>query len=166
MSTPALIQAINDSEADFLVVALGAKKGHEWIARNLDSLRTPVISHLGASINFLAGTIRRAPGWVQSIGMEWAWRILQEPALARRYWEDGSFFLPAALAAKRQPGNPSADAAGQALEIRRTEDGLTWALSGELTRETADTLQLEMNTAMARSELPDELDLSGLTLLD
>ncbi len=89
MSAERIIQKINDSEADFIVVALGAKKGHAWIEANRDKLKAPIISHLGAVINFVAGNIKRAPHFLQTIGMEWMWRIYQEPSLWIRYGYDG-----------------------------------------------------------------------------
>ena len=68
MSTPAIIDAINASDADFLAVALGAKKGQAWLQKNHARLQIPVRVHLGATINFQAGTLKRAPqsyrGWV------------------------------------------------------------------------------------------------------
>ncbi len=93
MSSAQYVERINGSGADLLVLALGAKKGHEWIARNRDRVTVPVISHLGATVNFIAGTVERAPAWVQDSGLEWIWRILQEPKLLRRYWTDGLMFL-------------------------------------------------------------------------
>jgi N-acetylglucosaminyldiphosphoundecaprenol N-acetyl-beta-D-mannosaminyltransferase len=90
MSTPAFIQQINASQADFLVVALGAAKGQAWIERNRAALTVPVVSHLGAVVNFVAGNIKRAPSWVQRVGFEWLWRIKEEPALWRRYLVDGA----------------------------------------------------------------------------
>lgn len=89
MSSPALINEINDSTPDFLVVALGARRGQAWIENNLQRLNVPVVSHLGAVVNFVAGTIIRAPEWISRLGLEWAWRIKEEPALWRRYWADG-----------------------------------------------------------------------------
>lgn len=89
MSPPEAIAAINASGADFLVVALGAQKGQAWIMHNLDSLTVPVVSHLGAVVNFVAGTVQRAPLAWQRLGLEWLWRIRQEPQLFRRYWSDG-----------------------------------------------------------------------------
>ncbi|MEO8003702.1 MAG: WecB/TagA/CpsF family glycosyltransferase [Betaproteobacteria bacterium] len=88
MSDPAVIEQINLSGADFLVVALGAKKGQAWIERNRHILTVPVMSHLGAVINFVAGTILRAPVWMRNSGMEWLWRIKEEPRLWRRYMGD------------------------------------------------------------------------------
>lgn len=89
MSDAATIERINASQADFLVVALGAKKGQAWIQHNLSRLRVPLVSHLGAVVNFVAGTVSRAPLWAQKTGLEWLWRIKEEPKLWRRYWDDG-----------------------------------------------------------------------------
>lgn len=105
MSGDDVLARIDASGADFLVVALGAAKGQAWIQRNRERLAVPVISHLGAVVNFAAGTVSRAPAWVQRAGLEWAWRIKEEPQLWRRYAKDaramaGLFFgcvLPFAL---------------------------------------------------------------------
>ncbi|HWU97499.1 MAG TPA: WecB/TagA/CpsF family glycosyltransferase [Oxalicibacterium sp.] len=97
MSSADVIDRINSSGADFVVVALGAKKGQAWIERNLSRLRAPVISHLGAVVNFVAGTVSRAPVWVRQLGCEWLWRIKEEPALWRRYWNDGLMLLRLAV---------------------------------------------------------------------
>jgi len=93
MSSHDTLARINNSGADFLVVSLGARKGQEWIQRNRHVLDVPVISHLGAVVNFIAGTVERAPSWMQRTGLEWLWRIRQEPALWRRYFSDGLVFL-------------------------------------------------------------------------
>jgi N-acetylglucosaminyldiphosphoundecaprenol N-acetyl-beta-D-mannosaminyltransferase len=89
MSGTETIANINASGADFVVVALGARKGQAWIERNRGRIDAPVISHLGAVVNFVAGTVTRAPSWMQETGLEWLWRIKEEPALWRRYWQDG-----------------------------------------------------------------------------
>lgn len=102
MSTTEIIAAINRTEPDILLVALGAKKGTQWIEHNRDRLNAKIISHLGATINFLAGTVKRAPKLVRSIGMEWVWRILQEPKLFTRYASDGLVMLRV-LAARFYP---------------------------------------------------------------
>ena len=111
MSSAGLLADINASGADFLIVALGAVKGQAWIQRNAAALQVPVISHLGAVVNFAAGTVQRAPVWVQRSGLEWLWRIKEEPNLWRRYWNDGTGFLrllfgcvlPYALWRRRHP---------------------------------------------------------------
>jgi N-acetylglucosaminyldiphosphoundecaprenol N-acetyl-beta-D-mannosaminyltransferase len=93
MSTDTFINTINSSNADMLVVALTAKKGQAWMRRNYDRLRIPVRLQFGATINFQAGTLRRAPALMQNCGLEWLWRIKEEPQLWRRYWNDGIVLL-------------------------------------------------------------------------
>lgn len=93
MSAQDLIDQINASGADLLVVALGAAKGQAWIMANRHRLQVPVVSHLGAVVNFVAGTVRRAPAVLRGIGLEWLWRIKEEPQLFSRYWQDGKGFL-------------------------------------------------------------------------
>jgi N-acetylglucosaminyldiphosphoundecaprenol N-acetyl-beta-D-mannosaminyltransferase len=89
MSSEKMISEINVSDADFLVVALGAKKGQSWLRRNHGRLTIPVRAHLGATMNFYAGTITRAPLFFRRLGLEWLWRIKEEPMLWSRYLRDG-----------------------------------------------------------------------------
>lgn len=93
MSTQKIIDYVNQHDIDFLIVSLGAKKGQAWIEFNRNRLKAQVISHLGAVINFFAGTVKRAPKLAQRFGLEWLWRIYQEPSLWRRYYEDGKNFI-------------------------------------------------------------------------
>jgi len=93
MSDDETIEKINSSDADMLILALGAEKGHLWIERNRNRLTVPVISHLGAVVNFLAGSVKRAPKILQRVGLEWAWRIREEPSLASRYGRDFLFLV-------------------------------------------------------------------------
>jgi N-acetylglucosaminyldiphosphoundecaprenol N-acetyl-beta-D-mannosaminyltransferase len=108
MSSPARISRINDSGAQFVIVALGARKGQAWLTRNQNRLQAPLLCHLGAVVNFAAGTVRRAPPWWQQLGFEWLWRVKEEPALWRRYLKDGAVFarilmsdLPSLLRVRR-----------------------------------------------------------------
>jgi N-acetylglucosaminyldiphosphoundecaprenol N-acetyl-beta-D-mannosaminyltransferase len=93
LSRGEIITAINSSQADFLVVSLGAKKGQSWLLRNHAALSIPIRAHLGAVIKFQAGSVRRSPPIMRKLGLEWAWRISEEPFLWRRYWNDGNLFL-------------------------------------------------------------------------
>lgn len=88
MSSGQVISDINATNPDFVFVALGAQKGQAWIVRNRNALNAPILSHLGATVNFIAGTIKRAPQVWQALGLEWAWRIASEPKLAKRYLDD------------------------------------------------------------------------------
>lgn len=88
MSTPAIIEKMNASGADFLILALGAEKGQIWIEHNKSKIDIPVISHLGAALNFITGNVKRSPVFFQKTGLEWLWRIYQEPFLWKRYFQD------------------------------------------------------------------------------
>jgi N-acetylglucosaminyldiphosphoundecaprenol N-acetyl-beta-D-mannosaminyltransferase len=89
LSGDEVIDKINSSGADFLVISLGSRKGQLWLKRNHNRLRIPIRAHFGASLNFEAGTLKRAPPSLQECGLEWLWRIKEEPFLWRRYWHDG-----------------------------------------------------------------------------
>jgi N-acetylglucosaminyldiphosphoundecaprenol N-acetyl-beta-D-mannosaminyltransferase len=93
MSRDDIIDNINSSGADFLVVALGSQKGNLWLRRNHHRLRIPVRAHFGATLNFQAGTVTRAPPVLRTLGLEWLWRIKEEPYLWKRYWDDGRTML-------------------------------------------------------------------------
>jgi N-acetylglucosaminyldiphosphoundecaprenol N-acetyl-beta-D-mannosaminyltransferase len=112
LGSDARIDAINASKADLIAVSVGAAKGQAWILDNQDRLQAPVISYLGAVVNFVAGHVERAPVLMRRLGLEWLWRIFAEPALWRRYFNDGRAFaslllqqvLPAARAKRSAQG--------------------------------------------------------------
>src|SRR5437879_111120 len=68
MSQDHVMDAVNSSGADFLVLSLGAKKGQLWLQRNHHRLTIPIRAHLGAAVNFQAGLINRAPPIVRAWG--------------------------------------------------------------------------------------------------
>lgn len=77
---------------DILLVAMGCPKQEKWIAMHLRSLGVPVSIGIGATIDFLAGHVARAPVWMRRTGIEWLFRLLQEPRrLFGRYF--GDFFV-------------------------------------------------------------------------
>ena len=85
MTSPGILDAINRAGSDLLIVSIGARKGLLWLSRNEPLISAPVICNLGATINFVAGSVKRAPAFLRSHGLEWLWRIKEEPALCRRY---------------------------------------------------------------------------------
>lgn len=87
-----LIDQISGARPDVLFVAYGQPKGEFWIDSNLDRLGVPVCVQVGASLDFVAGRVQRAPKWVQKVGMEWAYRISTDPKrLAPRYARNFAF---------------------------------------------------------------------------
>jgi exopolysaccharide biosynthesis WecB/TagA/CpsF family protein len=78
-----IIRMINAAQPSFLFVALGAPRQDLWIAQNRQRLNVPVAMGVGCVLDLLAGNLRRAPQWMQQAGLEWAYRMVQEP---RRLW--------------------------------------------------------------------------------
>lgn len=84
-----IIRRVNAARPDALLVAFGNPKQEKWIFRHRRSLEVPVAIGVGASLDFIAGSARRAPGWMQRAGAEWLWRLGNEPGrLWRRYAGD------------------------------------------------------------------------------
>lgn len=85
-----LADEIRQAAPDVLVVGLGKPRQELWIAEYGDLTGAKVLLAFGAVVDFLAGHVRRAPVWVSSHGLEWAWRLMLEPRrLARRYLVEG-----------------------------------------------------------------------------
>ncbi|HQU45083.1 MAG TPA: WecB/TagA/CpsF family glycosyltransferase, partial [Pirellulales bacterium] len=88
-----LVEEINASRADVLLIGLGAPKQEFWIHRYHRQLDVPAALCVGATIDFLAGERRRAPRWMRRTGLEWLFRVLTEPRrLGRRYARDARQF--------------------------------------------------------------------------
>ena len=75
----ALISQINSARPDVLWVGIGVPKQEKWMARMRDRLDVPVMCGVGAAFDFHAGRISMAPPWMQDRGLEWIYRIAQEP---------------------------------------------------------------------------------------
>lgn len=90
-----ILAMINAVHPQLLFVGVGAPKQEKWMYRNIHALQINVALGIGASFDFEAGTIKRAPLWVRNVGMEWLWRFLNEPRrLFRRYFIDSAQFIP------------------------------------------------------------------------
>lgn len=70
---------IRQSRADILLVAFGQPKGEKWIHQHSQQLGVPVSIQVGASFDFAAGRVQRAPRWMQRTGLEWVHRMLGDP---------------------------------------------------------------------------------------
>lgn len=81
-----IIKMINDLKPDILAVGLGAPKQEKFIYKYKDKLNVPVSLAIGASIDFEAENIKRAPIWMQKSGLEWFYRLCKEPKrMFKRY---------------------------------------------------------------------------------
>lgn len=103
-----MVRMIQEMNPDMLFVAFGAPKQDEWILTHMHRLNVPVCMGVGMSFDVLAGRVSRAPVWMQNRGLEWLYRVMQEPTrLWKRYFVDDLpvFFQ---LMAQRRTGSPNA----------------------------------------------------------
>ena len=80
----AIVERVNQANTDILFVAYGAPRQDKWIARNLPRLNVSIAMGVGGSFDFITGHVRRAPRWMQRLGLEWLYRLLRQPWRWRR----------------------------------------------------------------------------------
>ncbi len=97
----ALTARVRVAAPDILLVAYGAPRQDVWIARNRERLGVPVSVGVGGSFDFVAGVARRAPVWLQRLGLEWLHRLWRQPWRARRIFSAVAAFPLAVLLARR-----------------------------------------------------------------
>ncbi len=79
-----IVEEINKSQADILFVGMGFPKQELFIYNNLATLKVPVKITVGGSFDVVSGMLKRAPRWMQSLGLEWLFRLIQEPSRITR----------------------------------------------------------------------------------
>jgi N-acetylglucosaminyldiphosphoundecaprenol N-acetyl-beta-D-mannosaminyltransferase len=98
-----ILSRVERAQPDILLVAMGHPKQEQWLAMHRHRLTVPLCMGVGASLDFLAGTVSRAPVWMQTAGLEWLYRAAHEPRrLVQRYLADAfglARHLPAQVAA-------------------------------------------------------------------
>ncbi|MCB1111251.1 MAG: WecB/TagA/CpsF family glycosyltransferase [Chlamydiales bacterium] len=93
-----LLEQINAASPDVLLINLGNPKQELWFDRVKHQLKVPVSIGVGGTFSFLAGTLKRAPAWMQKYGLEWLYRLQQEPRrLLYRYVVDIAKFFYMAI---------------------------------------------------------------------
>lgn len=90
----ALVEAINESGADILLVAMGSPVQEGWLVANQSKLTCESALAVGGLFDFYSGRISRAPMWVRELGMEWIWRLANEPVKKfKRYVIGNPWFM-------------------------------------------------------------------------
>jgi N-acetylglucosaminyldiphosphoundecaprenol N-acetyl-beta-D-mannosaminyltransferase len=90
----AMVAEVREAQPDYVFLAIPSPRKEFWLNRHLEALDVPFVMGVGGSFDVLAGKIGRAPVWAQNMGMEWAWRVGQEPRrLARRYLVGNTAFI-------------------------------------------------------------------------
>ena len=87
----AIADEMNRSGADIVWIGVGAPKQEKWMAAMRDRLDAAVLVGVGAAFDFHAGLVPQAPNWMQSAGLEWAYRLAREP---RRLWRRYARYNP------------------------------------------------------------------------
>ncbi|MEM9701659.1 MAG: WecB/TagA/CpsF family glycosyltransferase [Planctomycetota bacterium] len=106
-----IVQKVNGAAPDVLIVGLGFPKQEKWVHAHRDGLRCGTALCVGATIDFLAGNVARAPRWVGKVGLEWVFRMALEPRrLAGRYAADLIHFPRVLWREWRTGERPPADA--------------------------------------------------------
>jgi N-acetylglucosaminyldiphosphoundecaprenol N-acetyl-beta-D-mannosaminyltransferase len=140
MDAEAINGQIREARPHLLLVSFGTPKGEKWIRMNQEALAVPVAVNVGATLDFLAGTVARAPTWMRRTGTEWLFRLLQEPRRLTRRYLTGFWVVSQVLARQwwgtRSPPGPDPTAVEPPNE---TEDGRrqTWAFPARLDATTA-----------------------------
>lgn len=110
---PDVVEEINRSGARLLLVAFGAPRQELWIARWRERLEVPLAMGVGGLFDFYSGRIPRAPVWMREMGLEWVYRLLQEPGrMWRRYVIGNPLFLYRVWRQVRQPERYTTESAG------------------------------------------------------
>jgi N-acetylglucosaminyldiphosphoundecaprenol N-acetyl-beta-D-mannosaminyltransferase len=87
------IRKINASGANIVLVGRGCPRQEVWVANHLGKVNAAMMA-VGAAFDFHAGTVKQAPAWMQNAGLEWLFRLVQEPRrLWRRYLVTNSIFI-------------------------------------------------------------------------
>ncbi len=87
------IQQLIQESPDIVLVGFGHPKQERWIARNLPNLPSvKTIIGVGGTFDYWAGNVKRAPGWMRAIGIEWLFRLMVEPKRWKRIWNAVAVF--------------------------------------------------------------------------
>ena len=163
MDNDEIVRRVHEARPDILLVAFGNPKQELWIHRNRERLQVPVSMGIGGTLDLIAGAKRRAPLLVQRLGMEWAWRMMQEPKrLAPRYFNDLVAlvrYLPLEVCASWMQSNRRSSGS---LRVTQREGHCVVAVQNALTGELCGRLRDLVTEAIAANQ-DVTVDLFGAT---
>jgi N-acetylglucosaminyldiphosphoundecaprenol N-acetyl-beta-D-mannosaminyltransferase len=159
------------AKPDVLLVSFGCPKQEKWIQMHYRSLGVPVSIGVGATIDFLAGQVRRAPRWMQRSGLEWVFRLMQEPRrLFKRYVKDLSVFGIAIIAQWAGLGRRKRMRAPASHEVESLQAPEEAASVSYEVRKVHDRLDIESTFSMDAPETENPrhlvLDMSSVCFID
>lgn len=168
MANAKILALVHDFAPQLLFVSLGAGKAEKWIRMHFKELGVPVCIGVGATVDFLAGRVKRAPEWMRSSGLEWLWRILQEPGrLFKRYLYDFPSFAYALFSQWRMERSLGKARTGQARSAPppRADRVKVLAAGERLDASTIGPIAAAGSAALSRKR-PVVVDLSSASFLD
>jgi N-acetylglucosaminyldiphosphoundecaprenol N-acetyl-beta-D-mannosaminyltransferase len=151
MDHDSILARIERARPDILLVAMGHPKQEQWLAANRHRLNVPLCMGIGGSLDIIAGTLSRAPVWMQTTGLEWFFRFCQEPTrLGRRYGKDAYGLIrhlpPQFAATAIQPRRASVPA----ITVWKLVNARVISIDGDLT--TSLLAELDAHIALAIHE--------------
>lgn len=100
-----IVERINNTEADILLVAFGAPKQEKFIANNKQALKVKLAMGVGGTFDYIAGVVPYAPKWVRKIGLEWLYRLFTQPKRWKRIFNATVMFPWLVLISKLKRSN-------------------------------------------------------------
>lgn len=156
----AILQRIEAAQPDLLLIAVGCPKQEYWIDQFAKSSGVPLSIGIGASLDFIAGSQRRAPRWMQKTGMEWLWRMGTDPMrLAKRYAKDFYYLIYLSWVQWRLTRKERGSAARPDGAALRSAEVVRWPAS-------VDYAHLETIPVPEVKRGQTVLDLSAVTFMD
>lgn len=159
-----IVEEIQKARPDILLVAFGCPKQEKWIYMHYRKLGVPCCIGVGATVDFLAGKVSRAPEWMARMGLEWVFRMAQEPRrLVGRYAKDIFFLVRQSLRESRAIA--AAGAAGVVAPLAEVPAALSGGVE-VLTWRGALTAARSEQFPAPTLKGPFVIDLSGVTGVD
>ncbi len=164
---PAIVEQVRTAKPDLLLVAFGTPKQEKWIKMHLFNLQVPLSIGIGASFDFIVGEQKRAPLWMQKYGLEWLYRLSNEPQrLWKRYVLDMFYFSVFfvrqfwEMRVKHAPTTPLPPP-----EPRLVEDVTVMRIVGRMDVSNQDSFVEQANRSLAERPYLI-LDMNATTFLD
>jgi N-acetylglucosaminyldiphosphoundecaprenol N-acetyl-beta-D-mannosaminyltransferase len=152
MDHESILSRIERAQPEILLVAMGHPKQEQWLAMHRHRLNVPLCMGVGASLDFIAGSVSRAPVWMQTSGLEWLYRAAQEPRrLVQRYLSDACGLvrhLPAQVAANAMQPRGAVDSL---VETNLQGNASVISVRGDLT----GTLLADFEGQLSRAYVDD-----------
>lgn len=156
-----ILKRLQAARPDILLVAFGCPKQEKWIFMHYREMGIPCSIGVGATIDFLAGKFKRAPRWMVVLGMEWIFRLLQEPRrLIGRYTKDIIFLFRQIFRELRTLGRDSSLNSPSGSSFRADENLEVIEWKGALTALRKESFEAPSGTK------PFIIDLSAVTSVD